>query len=397
MLAYGGDTVKYKARDLFEKTYGYIAESRLFFSPGRVNLIGEHIDYNGGMVFPCALSLGTTGLIALRNDRQIRLISGNFPEMGVIDVDLDHLEYHNHHGWANYLKGIIKAMRENGYPIPQGFDVALIGDLPSGAGLSSSASVELLMAFMLNETFRLAITRKDLAILAQEVENHYIKVNCGIMDQFVVSCGVEGHALLLDTRTLDYETIPLHLGDYAIVICNSKVSRGLADSKYNERRQECEAALHALEPRFHVPFLCMISYPDFIQNQDLITDPVLRKRAKHVISEHYRTLRSYHLLKNQDLLGFGEMLLESHYSLKTDYEVSCKELDVLVELAMAHGSIGSRMTGAGFGGSTVNIVKKSDINHFREAVAKAYFRATHFVPDILIAEPSDGVKELENS
>lgn len=385
-----------KARALFEKSYGYLAGSRLFFSPGRVNLIGEHIDYNGGMVFPSALSLGTTGLIALRTDRKIRLLSGNYPEVGIIEVDLDHLEYHNHHGWANYPKGIIKAFLDQGHAVPQGFDVALIGDLPNGAGLSSSASVELLMAFMLNEIFQLGYSRKELAILAQAVENHYIRVNCGIMDQFVVSCGVKDHALLLDTRTLDYELVPLHLGDYAIVLCNSKVSRGLADSKYNERRNECEAALKALKPRFQVPFLCQISYPDFIQNQDLIADTLLRKRAKHVISEHYRTLRSYRLLMSQDLLGFGEMLLESHYSLKTDYEVSCKELDTLVELAMAHGSIGSRMTGAGFGGSTVNIVKKSDYLRFREAVAKAYFTAYHFVPDIMIAEPSDGVKELEN-
>ena len=387
--------MKKKVMELFQNTFDTVSGSRSFFSPGRVNLIGEHIDYNGGMVFPTALSLGTYGIIQLRHDRMIRLISGNFPDLGLVQVDLDHLEFHNHHGWANYPKGIILALILKGFPINQGFDIAIMGDLPSGAGLSSSASVELLIAYMMNECFSLNQTRIDLALLAQAVENTYIKVNCGIMDQFIVSMGIKDHALLLDTRTLDYESVPLNLGDYAIVLCDSKISRGLATSKYNERREECVQALKCLQTRFPVDYLCQISYPDFIQYQDLIKDPVLLKRARHVISEHHRTLTSHRLLVSRDLFGFGEMLLESHYSLKTDYEVSCPELDTLVELAMAHGSMGSRMTGAGFGGTTVNLVKANDLTRFREAVSKGYFRAYHLVPDIMIAHPSDGVNEID--
>ena len=381
-------------KDLFERKFESDPKTRYFFSPGRVNLIGEHIDYNGGHVFPAAIGLGNYGAINLNQSYSIRLYSHNFQYAGIIEVPLSALAYDSAHGWANYVKGIVKEIIDRGYRIPSGFDIAIYGNLPNGAGLSSSASIELLIAFMMNSLFDLGISRTDLALLSKKVENEYLNVKCGIMDQFAIANGKKGHAIFLDTNSLVYTYVPIKLEGYDIVICNSKVRRGLSDSKYNRRREECDIALQILQQELPVKNLCEITFPEFTRHLHLIKDETILKRAKHVITENQRTLNSYRLLVENDLISFGEMLLESHYSLRNDYEVSCDELDTLVELATNHGSIGSRMTGAGFGGCTVNIVPSQIFPKVKENVAKAYQTKYGLAPDILIANPDDGVKEI---
>lgn len=381
-------------KELFERKFGIDSKTRYFFSPGRINLIGEHIDYNGGHVLPAAIGLGNYAGVRLTDTKTIRLYSHNFQYAGIIEVPLAKLEYASEHGWANYVKGIIKELIDRKYLLFTGFDIAIYGDLPTGAGLSSSASIELLIAYMMNSLFDLGINRTDLALLSKKVENDYLNVKCGIMDQFVIANGKKGHAILLDTNSLAYTYVPLHLDGYDIVICNSKVRRGLSDSKYNRRREECDIALKILQQKIPAKNLCEIALPDFTRHMHLIKDPTILKRAKHVITENQRTLNSNRLLIENDIISFGEMLLESHYSLRNDYEVSCDELDTLVELATNHGSIGSRMTGAGFGGCTINIVPSTFFAKFKENVAKGYQKKYGLEPDILIVNPEDGTREI---
>jgi galactokinase len=358
-----------------------------------VNLIGEHIDYNGGYVMPFALSIGNTGCISIRLDKKIAFYSANFSESGVITSDLDHLEYDNAHGWANYAIGIIFELKKIGYLIPYGFDISIIGNLPTGAGLSSSASIEALMITMMNECFNLKISKKDLSLISQYVENNYIHVNCGIMDQFVILNGVKDHALLLNTSTLDYKLVPMMLNDYDIVICNSLVKRGLVDSKYNERRLECDEALSIFKRYLDINELCQITPSQFEEYKVFLGNDILVKRSRHAVYENFRTMECFRAFKEKDYEKVGKLLTSSHQSLKDDYQVSCKELDVLVELALQNGSIGSRMTGAGFGGCTVNLVKKKDIPYFKKAVQDGYYHATGLYVEIMIASVVDGTKE----
>jgi len=379
---------------IFSKTYGTNKNMRLFFSPGRVNLIGEHIDYNGGSVFPCALSLGNYGAVALRKDRMIRMYSENFPKIGVITLSLDQLEYDSAHGWTNYAKGVIRELMHSGSEINCGFDIAIFGDLPSGSGLSSSASIELLIAVMTNHLFDLKISAPALAVLCKKVENEYIGVNCGIMDQFVIANAIRDHAMLLDCNTLKYQQVPLILGDYDLIICNSKVKRGLVDSKYNARRAQCLEALSIFQKHLHIQSLCEMTEREFIDYSADLQDEVLYRRAKHAVTENIRTVNAYHQLVQNDLFGFGLAMIASHQSLKDDYEVSCPELDTLVEIALQNGSIGSRITGAGFGGCTVNLVKKSDFARFQTAIRTQYRAIYGIDAEIYVAKPSDGTKEL---
>jgi len=367
---------------------------RTFFSPGRVNLIGEHIDYNGGYVMPLALTIGNVGCISLRNDSQIHLYSDNFSEQGIVSVSLSLLEYHNQHGWANYAKGIIDLLIREKYQITTGFDITILGNLPVGAGLSSSASIEALIIEMMNVMFQLNISRTKMALMSQSVENNYIHVNCGIMDQFVILQGKKDHCLLLNTRTLEYKLAPIVLDEYDIVICNSMVKRGLVDSKYNERRRECSHALAIFQTKLKVDDLCSISLDEFELYQSEIHDITLQKRSRHAITENNRTKLTYISLLKNDIEAVGRYLYQSHISLRDDYEVSCKELDLLVELAMQYGSIGSRMTGAGFGGCTVNIVRKTQTNEFITQVKNAYQQATGLTPEIIVAQVADGTKEV---
>lgn len=382
-------------RDLFKRIYNKENDIRTFFSPGRVNLIGEHTDYNGGNVFPCALSFGTYGAIALRDDKNINMYSKNFGELGVISFNLDKLENEEIHNWANYPKGVISVLINKGYKIDKGFDMVVYGDIPNGAGLSSSASIELLMGVMLDSLFNLNINRIDLVKYCQEAENKFIGVNCGIMDQFAIGMGKEKNAILLDCNTLNYSYANIDLKDEVIIIANTNKRRGLADSKYNERRSECETALKELKTKLNINSLGELSEEEFENNKNLINNPINIKRARHAVYENQRTLKAVESLKENNIEKFGELMIASHKSLKDDYEVTGKELDTLVELALNHkATIGSRMTGAGFGGCTVSIVKKDMKDDFIKEVGGKYKNIIGYKADFYIANIGDGTCEL---
>ena len=379
----------------FEKVFGANKETRTFFSPGRVNLIGEHTDYNGGNVFPCALSFGTYGVISLRNDKVVKMYSSNFENIGVIEFNLDNIKYEKEHDWVNYAKGVINVMKQKGYDIDKGFEIVINGNIPNGAGLSSSASLELLIAVMMNDIFNFNIDRVDLVKFSQEAENKFIGVNCGIMDQFAIGMGKENNAILLDCNTLNYTYCPVELKDEVIVIANTNKRRGLADSKYNERRSECEKALEELKTKLNINSLGDLSIEEFEANKELIKDEVRIKRARHAVYENQRTLKAKEALTNNDLSTFGKLMNESHNSLRDDYEVTGIELDTLVDLARSQeGTIGARMTGAGFGGCTVALVKKDSVDSFIKNVGTGYKEKIGYEASFYIANVGNGTREI---
>ncbi|MDC4240278.1 galactokinase [Clostridium tertium] len=381
--------------DTFKKVFGEKENCKTFFSPGRVNLIGEHTDYNGGNVFPCALSFGTYGVISLRNDKKVRMYSSNFEDIGIIEFDLDNISYEKSHDWVNYPKGVIDVMKKHGYDINIGFDIAVYGNIPNGAGLSSSASLELLIAVMMDNLFELKIDRVDLVKFSQEAENKFVGVNCGIMDQFAIGMGKKNNAILLDCNTLKYNYCPVELKDEILVIANTNKRRGLADSKYNERRSECEQALEELKTKLNINSLGELSIEDFENNKNLIDSEIRIKRAKHAVYENQRTLMAKEALAKNDLSTFGKLMNESHISLRDDYEVTGIELDTLVELAWNHeATIGARMTGAGFGGCTVALVKKDRAQDFIEKVGQGYKEKIGYEASFYIANIGDGTREI---
>ena len=381
--------------EIFNKAYNYKDGVRVFFSPGRVNLIGEHTDYNGGHVFPCALSFGTYGAIALRNDKIVRMYSENFVDKGILTFNIDDLKNEEEHDWANYPKGVIHVLRKHGYDVCQGFDMVVFGNIPNGAGLSSSASLELLMAVMANDILKFNIDRIDLVKYCQEAENKFIGVNCGIMDQFAIGMGKESSAILLDCDTLDYKYSRLNLKDEVVIIANTNKRRGLADSKYNERRSECEEALRELQTELKIKSLGELTEEEFEKNKHLIKDENRVKRAKHAVYENQRTLKAIKALEENNIDGFGKLMNESHNSLRDDYEVTGKELDTLVDLASKQeGTIGSRMTGAGFGGCTVSIVKRSMIEEFKKSVGEKYKEIIGYDADFYVANIGEGTREI---
>jgi galactokinase len=368
---------------------------REFFAPGRVNLIGEHTDYNGGNVFPCALSFGTYAVARLRDDKKVKFYSGNFEKNGIIQCDLDNLSYDEADNWANYPKGVIKIFKDHGFEIDRGFEIFFLGEIPNGAGLSSSASIELATSVLLKSLFDLNVDMLDMVKMSQEAENKFVGVNCGIMDQFAIGMGKKSKAVLLDCNTLNYEYAPVELGDASIVIANTNSKRKLADSKYNERRTECERALSQLQKRLDVKSLGEISIEEFEANKNLIKNEIDRKRAKHAVYENQRTLMAFESLKGGDIKRFGELMNESHISLRDDYEVTGAALDTLVELAWeTEGTIGSRMTGAGFGGCTVSIVKNENIEEFIKNIGEKYKKKIGLRADFYIADIGDGAREL---
>jgi galactokinase len=378
----------------FKEKFGE-GEVRSFFAPGRVNLIGEHIDYNGGNVFPCALSFGTYGIVRPRTDKKVRMFSSNFSDLGIIEVSLDKLVYDSKDNWTNYPKGVIKMFKDEGHKIETGFDMLVFGNIPNGAGLSSSASVELLTSVILKGLYNVNIDMVPMVKLSQKAENEFVGVNCGIMDQFAIGMGKKDRAILLDCDTLEYTYAPVELGDASIVIANTNVKRGLADSKYNERRGECERALTNLQTKLDIKSLGELTIAEFEENKHLIPNEIDRKRAKHAVYENQRTLKATQELENGNIEAFGQLINESHISLRDDYEVSCKELDTLVEAAWEEkGTIGARMTGAGFGGCTVNIVKNDAIEDFIKNVGKKYQEKTGLKADFYIASIGDGAREL---
>lgn len=381
--------IKEKILKKFSEVYG--TEGQAFFAPGRVNLIGEHTDYNGGHVFPCALTIGTYAVARKREDRKLRFFSMNFEHLGILESSLDDLKPHREAGWTNYPKGIMWALGERGYKIDQGLDLLLFGNIPNGSGLSSSASVEVVTGYILSELFDLGISNQDLALIGQFSENQFNGVNCGIMDQFAIAMGKQGHAIFLDTADLSYEYAPVQLDGAKIVIACSNKKRGLGDSKYNERRAECEKALSEIQEEMKIQTLGDLNEEQFEQVKMAIQDEDQRKRAKHAVYENQRTIQAVKALQENDITTFGKLMNESHVSLRDDYEVTGKELDTLVEEAWkVDGVIGSRMTGAGFGGCTVSIVKDEAVETFIEQVGKAYKKKIGYAADFYAVEIGSG-------
>ena len=379
----------------FNEKFGYEKDVRVFFSPGRVNLIGEHTDYNGGHVFPCALSFGTYGAISQRDDKIVRMYSENFEDKGIISFEIDNLKNEEEHDWANYPKGVIDVLRKHGYDVNQGFDMLVYGNIPNGAGLSSSASLELLMAVMMNDIHKFNIDRVELVKYCQEAENNFIGVNCGIMDQFSIGMGQDSSAILLDCNTLDYKYSTVDLKDEVIVIANTNKRRGLADSKYNERRSECEEALKELQTELKISTLGELTEDELEKNKHLIKSDIRAKRAKHAVYENQRTLKAVKALEDNDIETFGKLMNQSHNSLRDDYEVTGKELDTLVDLASKHeGTVGARMTGAGFGGCTVSIVKRNNVDDFINNVGKQYKEIIGYDADFYVANIGAGTREI---
>lgn len=381
-------------REVFTQQFGNERMGE-YFAPGRINLIGEHTDYNGGNVFPAAITLGTYGVAAKRKDDKVRLYSENFPEKGIIEFSLNDLSYDKSHDWANYPKGILRYLKEAGHTIDTGFEVVFYGNIPNGAGLSSSASIELLTGVILEDLFDLTLERLDLVKTGKKVENEFIGVNSGIMDQFAIGMGQKDHALLLDTNTLKYEVIPASFGEYVVAIMNTNKRRELADSKYNERRSECEEALARLQTTLTIQALGELDEATFYENTKTIEDDILIKRAKHAVTENQRTLKAKAALEAGDLTTFGLLLNASHESLKEDYEVTGVELDTLVAAAQKHPSVlGARMTGAGFGGCAIALVKADDWTDFVEKVSAEYLEKIGYATDIYQASIDDGARKL---
>jgi len=383
--------MKEKLLAKFKEVFGDTEGAGVYFAPGRVNLIGEHTDYNGGHVFPCALTIGTYAVARLRDDDKLCLYSMNFEESGVGESRLCDIEQKTDGDWRNYPKGIVWAFGQKGYRVDKGLDILYYGNIPNGSGLSSSASIEVLTGFILKQLFGFDVSNQDLALIGQFSENRYNGVNCGIMDQFAIAMGKKDCAIFLDTADLSYEYAPISLKGAKIVILNTNKKRGLGDSKYNERRSECEAALASLQTKLSIQSLGELTEEEFEANKSLIGDEVKMKRAKHAVYENQRTIKAVKALQDNDLALFGKLMIASHDSLRDDYEVTGIELDTLVEEALKQkGVIGARMTGAGFGGCAVSIVEEDAVSAFIENVGKAYRDKIGYDADFYVVEIGDG-------
>ncbi|MBD5507013.1 MAG: galactokinase [Lachnospiraceae bacterium] len=375
----------------FEEIYGTADGVKVYFAPGRVNMIGEHTDYNGGHVFPCALTIGTYAAVKKRADRKLRFFSMNFEDLGVIESSLDDLTPSDAAGWTNYPKGVMWAFAGRGMEMDCGLDMVINGNIPNGSGLSSSASLEVLTGFCLKDQYGFDVTNVDLAKIGQYSENNFNGMNCGIMDQFASAMGKKDHAIFLDTADLSYQYAPLVLDGAKIIVTNSNVKHSLVNSEYNVRRSECEKALEELQTVVKIAGLGDLTEEAFEANKSAIKDEVRVKRAKHAVYENQRTIRAVEALKENNLKLFGELMNASHVSLRDDYQVSCDEIDVLVEEAWkVDGVIGSRITGGGFGGCTVSIVKDEAVESFKEKVGAAYEARVGKKADFYVVEIGDG-------
>lgn len=387
--------MKEQLLEKFKELFGANGDIRTYFTPGRVNLIGEHTDYNGGHVFPCALTIGTYAAARKRSDRSLRFYSLNFEHLGTLESALDELIFDKDADWTNYPKGVMWAFEKRDMQIPFGMDILIYGNIPNGSGLSSSASLEVLTGYILSDMFGFTVSNQDLALIGQYSENNFNGVNCGIMDQFAIAMGKKDHAIFLDTSNLAFEYAPIQLEGAKIVISCSNKKRGLSDSKYNERRSECETALAELQKVTVISNLGELSVAQFEHYKHAIADETRQRRAKHAVYENVRTLQAVTALKNNDLALFGELMNTSHVSLRDDYEVTGIELDTLVEAAWKQpGVIGSRMTGAGFGGCTVSIVNDDDIETFKENVGTEYLEKIGYAADFYVVEIGDGPHDL---
>lgn len=380
----------------FKEIFGTEGRFKTYFAPGRVNLIGEHTDYNGGHVFPCALTMGTYATVREREDKILNFYSMNFDDLGILTSSIDNLVYNENENWINYPKGVIWALKNEGYNIDHGFDIVYYGTIPNGAGLSSSASIEVLTGFILKDMFKLDMDNTKIALIGQMAENKYVGVNCGIMDQFVIANGKKDNAVFLDTATLEYKYAPINLENEKIVIINTNKKRGLGDSKYNVRRAECEKALEELQDSgLQIKSLGDLTEEEFEEHKSAIKDEIRQKRAKHAVYENQRTLKAVQALENNDLELFGKLMVESHNSLRDDYEVTGIELDTAVEEALKQeGVIGARMTGAGFGGCAVSIVKTDKVENFIRNVEKGYREKIGYNPEFYVVEIGNGVRAI---
>ena len=379
----------------FAKVFGVEAD-HTFFSPGRINLIGEHTDYNGGHVFPAAISLGTYGAARKRDDQLLRFFSGNFEEKGIIEVPLENLHFEPEHNWTNYPKGVLHFLQEAGHTIDRGMDVYVYGNIPNGSGLSSSASLELLTGVIAEKLFDLQLERLDLVKIGKLTENEFIGVNSGIMDQFAIGMAADQRAIYLDTDTLEYDLVPLDLQDNVVVIMNTNKRRELADSKYNERRAECEKAVEELNCKLSIATLGELDEWAFDEYSYLIEDENRLKRARHAVLENQRTLQARAALQAGNLEKFGRLMNASHISLEHDYEVTGLELDTLVHTAWEQkGVLGARMTGAGFGGCAIALVGKDAVETFKENVGRKYQEVVGYAPSFYIAEVAGGTRVLD--
>ena len=389
--------MKKKLFDMFAELFGDSEGARFYFSPGRVNLIGEHTDYNGGHVFPCALTLGTYGAARKREDNKIHFYSMNLDSFDVVEASLDDLTNKKEYNWANYPLGVVWAFKEKGHTITSGFDMVIWGNIPNGSGLSSSASLEVLTGVILTDLFEIKdLSMTDLALIGQYSENNFNGCNCGIMDQFAVAMGKKDHAIFLDTSDLSYEYAPCVLDGAKIVITNSKVKHSLVDSAYNDRRNECAAALKALQSELDIQALGDLTPEEFEAHKSLIKDEIQLQRAKHAVYENQRTIDAVTALKAGDIESFGKLMNQSHISLRDDYDVSCEEIDILVDLAWKiPGVLGSRIAGGGFGGCTVSIVKNESVDTFIETIGKTYLEKVGHEAEFYTVDIGDGASRLD--
>lgn len=388
--------IKQELLNEFAKIYGDCDGASVYFAPGRVNLIGEHTDYNGGHVFPCALTIGTYAAVRKRNDRELNFYSMNFPDSGVVKTSLDDMRPKADDSWTAYPKGVIWAFTGRGYDIPNGLDVLIYGTIPAGSGLSSSASLEVLTGAFLRDQFGLnEVTNTELALIGQYSENNYNGMNCGIMDQFASAMGKKDNAIFLDTATLEFEYAPIALDDACIIVTNSNVKHSLVGSDYNTRRAECEEALAQLQTKLDIKSLGDLDEATFEANKDLIAKDNCRARAKHAVYENRRTIKAVKALKDGDVAAFGKLMNEAHTSMSVDYAASCLEVDILVEAAWKiDGVLGSRITGGGFGGCSVSIVRNSAVETFKSSVAAEYEQKTGIKADFYVVSIGDGPAKL---
>lgn len=383
-------------RENFIELYGNSdKEVRMFASPARINIIGEHIDYNGGKVFPAAIDKYLYCAIRKRDDSKIVYNDLFFPGTFEFDTSTNFV-FEKKNDYANFLNGILSCMKKKGLVFPCGFDCLIASNVPSAGGISSSSALECGFAWAVSETFGFNISRKDIALMGQQSEHEFMNVNCGIMDQYIIATGKKDTAELLDCAKVEHEYVPLNLGDYRFVVMNTKKQRKLSDSKYNERRAECETGLKILQDNgVNINHLCQLSVSDFEKQGSFIKDEVIYKRVRHCVTEMDRVQNAVVALKNNNLEKLGELLYESHASLKNDYEVTGLELDTLVEVASKQkGCIGARMTGAGFGGCAIALVHKDFTNAFIASVQTEYTKVVGYNGGFFACASGDGVKEI---
>jgi len=385
-----------KIKNIINENKAFLSgKPEIYFSPGRVNLIGEHIDYLGGNVFPTAINLGTYAIVTKRDDSEFHFLSHNFKKYGEIVVKMDNLKYDEARNWTNYPTGVLEEMVRLGLNVDCGLNILIYGTLPNSAGLSSSASLEVLMGVVLSEEFNFEISMLNIVKLSQKVENEYVGVNCGIMDQFAVGMSKKDKAIYLDTNTLDYQLVPLVLGDYTLVIANTNKKRALADSKYNERRSECDTGLEIINSSGrNITNICDLTVEEFNEMKGLFDSNTIKNRVEHAVNENDRTKNAVFALESGNLEKFGNLMNLSHNSLKNLYEVSCLELDTLVDSFRKHGAIGSRMTGAGFGGCTISLVRTNMVEKVIEKVGIEYAKKIGYKADFYPCKTHDGASKL---